>query len=209
LRRLIALLVGVAIVVAGLAIADVWARHKVQSVVATHVEDQFPGSHVTVAISSFPFVGRLITSGTVPKMSVDVTGVQADGVAFGAIDIVAHQLKVNTSKLTSAQVALQSISSGLVTAELPQASIDQTAGQAITLGSNTVTLDGVSVHPDVSVSGTTVVLGLPGLPSISIPIPQLSLVPCVTAAVIVPGALELSCALTALPPALANYSAGF
>jgi hypothetical protein len=209
LRRLIALLIGVAIVVAGLSVADIWIRHKVQGVVASHVEDQFPGSHATVSISSFPFVGRLITSGTVPKLTVDVTGVQVDGVTFGAIDIVAHKLKVDTSKLTSAKVVLQGLSSGSVTADLPQASIDQKAGLDITLGSGTVTLAGVSVRPDVSVSGTTVMLGLAGLPTISIPIPQLSLVPCVTAAVVVPGALQISCTLTALPPALANYTVKF
>jgi hypothetical protein len=209
LRRLIALIVGVAIIVAGLAVADIWTRHKVQSVVADHIDSQFPGSHATVAISSFPFVGRLITSGTVPKLTVDVNGVQVDGVTFGAIDLVVHQLKVDKSQLTSAKVVLESISSGSVTAQLPQASIDQKLGQDLSLGAGTVSLDGVTVTPVVTVSANEVNLGLPGLPSVSVPIPQLSLLPCVGAAVIVPGALQVSCALTSLPPALANYSAGF
>jgi hypothetical protein len=207
LRRLIALLVGVAIIVAGLAVADIWIRHKVQSEVASHIDSELPGSHATVSISSFPFVGRLITSGTVPKLTVDVDNVQVDGITFGAIDIVVHQLKVDTSQLTSAKVVLRSISSGSVTADIPQTSIDQKLGQSLTLGSGTVSLDGVSVQPSISVSNTAVTLGMAGLPSITVPIPQLSLLPCVSAAVIVPGAVQLSCALSALPPALADYSA--
>jgi hypothetical protein len=207
LRRLIALIVGVAIIVAGLAVADVWIRHRVQGVVAGHIESQYPGAHASVAISSFPFVGRLITSGTVPKLTVDVNGVAVDGVTFGAIDIVVHHLKVDTSNLTGAKIKLQSISSGSVTAVLPQASIDQKLGLDLTLGSGTVSLAGVRLQPIVTVSNTAITLGLSGLPTVSVPVPQLSLLPCVGAAVIVPGAIQLSCALTTLPPALADYSA--
>jgi hypothetical protein len=60
-RKLIGVIVVLAIIVAGLGVLDVWSRHRVQSLLATHVESQFPGSSATVAITSFPFLGRLVT----------------------------------------------------------------------------------------------------------------------------------------------------
>jgi hypothetical protein len=208
-RRLIGVLVVVAIIVGGLALGDIWVRHRVQTVLASHIQSEFPGSRAAVDITSFPFVGRLAVSGTVPKLTADVTGVQAGGFTFATIDVVVDDLKVDTSKLTSRRLVLQSISSGSVTADVTQASIDQQTKVPITLGSGTVELAGYSIRPTLSVSGTQVTISVAPLPSVTISIPVLSILPCVGAAVIVPGALRLSCSLTALPPVLAGFTAAF
>lgn len=209
MRRLIGVLVVIAVILGGLTVVDVWARHRVQTVMADHIQSELPGSRASVRISSFPFLGRLAASGTVPQLNADVHGVSVAGLDFANIDVVVHGLKVDNGKLTSREVVLQGISSGSVVGDITQASIDRLTGVSVALGTGTVQVAGVTVAPSVEVSGGAIVVSLAHLPAIRIPIPQLSILPCVGAVAIVPGALRVSCQLTQLPPALANYSLKF
>jgi hypothetical protein len=131
------------------------------------------------------------------------------GYNFESVDVVVVDLKIDKSQLTSRRVVLESIRSGEVTADVTQASVDAVTKLPITLGAGTVSLAGIEVTPNVSVAGQTVTLSAAGLPPVSVTIPELSLVPCVGAAVILPGVLQLSCTIHALPKALANFSESF
>lgn len=209
MRRLIGVLVAIAVLLGAVAFGDVWVRHRVQTVLAEHIRSEVPGSTATVRISSFPFVGRLAVSGTVPELQANVREVSVSGLDFSHIDVVVHGLKVDNSKLTSREVVLQHITSGSVVGEITQASIDRLVGVHVTLGSGTVGVAGITVSPSVAISGGAIIVDLLRLPPIRIPIPQLSILPCVGAVAIVPGALRVSCRLTELPPALANYPLRF
>jgi hypothetical protein len=208
-RRLIGALVVVALLVAALAVADVVVRHRVQSALAGHIEEQLPGSRASVAISSFPFVGRLAMSGTVPEVTAKVSNVAEGGITLEQVDVELSRLKVDNGQLIHRRVVLQGIGSGTVTAEISQATVDQQLGAPLTLGAGTVELDGVQARPPITASGSAISLGLPSLPPLRIPAPVLSILPCLSSASVVPGALEVSCQLASLPPLLAGYSARF
>jgi hypothetical protein len=75
-RRAIVVLVLLAVI---LAVGDVVAKDGVQSAIASRIEDRDPGSHATVTISSFPFVGRLAASGAVPSLDAVVTDLHEGG----------------------------------------------------------------------------------------------------------------------------------
>ena len=209
MRRLIGVLVAIAVIIGILAIGDVWARHRVQTVMAQHIQSELPGSKASVHISSFPFLGRLAASGKVPEVDANVRDVSAAGLNFSNIRVLIHGLQVDNAKLTSREVVLQKISSGSVVGDITQASIDHLSGAPIVLGSGTVELAGITVTPAVTISENHIVVTLGHLPPLQIPIPQISILPCVGSAAIVPGAVRVSCQLTQLPPALANVSVKF
>jgi hypothetical protein len=205
-RRLLGVLVVVAVIAVALLIGDTFARHRAQTLAARHLESVLPGSTATVQISSFPFVGRLAVGGTVQQLTADLDQVTEAGFTFDHVAVVVHDLKFDTAQLWHGRMALTGISSGSVTAELTQASIDRATGLPVTLGAGTVGVAGLQVPATVSVADNRVTLTVPLVAPITFAIPQLSVVPCVGSAAIRPGGLVLSCGFTTVPSALANLS---
>jgi hypothetical protein len=200
LRKLVAL-VFVLVVLAGiLGVADVIIRRGVEDSVADRIETFTPGSHATVKISSFPFLGRLAVSGTVPKLRADVTGVTAGSLSLGPVDLTVTNLKLNRHELFRGEVQAVSIGAGEVVVEVPQSSFDAFVHLPLTLGRNTVGVGGVkvTVHPVVA-DGTVTIHPTLRLPSLRLSVPELDILPCVSAAQVVPGAVRLSCHFTTIP----------
>jgi hypothetical protein len=160
-----------------------------------------------VSISSFPFVGRLAVSGTVPRLRARIDGATVAGLTFSSITIDVHGLQVGRDQLFHRRVVLRDIRDGTVTAVLPESSIDHVTGVAVTLGAGTVGIGGVQLPVRVSVIANRVTLAVPGLPAVSFAVPVSTVLPCVTSGLLQPGQLVLSCAVTSLPPALSAYSA--
>jgi hypothetical protein len=204
MRKLLVTVVLLAIVVAGLSVADIAIRHQVERDTAHRIEQRVPGSHATVVISSFPFLGRLAVSGTVPELRANVTGVSVGDLAFSDISLDVQQLRVQRSALLHGQVKVDSIREAVVHATVTQAAVDHALGVSVTLGQGTVGLDGVQAPATVSVSGNRIHVEVSPLPAFSIPIPLLAVLPCVSSASIVPGRLLLTCTTTTVPPALAG-----
>lgn len=209
MRRLVVALVVLAVVVAGLSVADVLVRRQVQTAIAHRIEARDPGTVATVHIGSFPFVGRLLVEGTVPDLQATVTGASAGGLRLASVVVDAHGIRVATSKLLQRQVVLERISSGRVTAVISQTQLDSFLGVPITLGNATVGVDGFQLPASVAVTGGRVRIGLPAGHSVSFALPRLAVLPCVDSATIAPGSLRLTCALSSLPPALAGYTVHF
>jgi hypothetical protein len=209
LRRLIGVLVAIAVILGLLSFGDIWVRHRVQTVLAEHIQKELPGSTASVHISSFPFLGRLVVSGTVPELDANVQNVNGTGISFSSISIVVHGLKVDNARLTSREVILQHITSGSVVGDIPQASVDRLVGIPIVLGAGTVQVAGITLTPAVAITDGAIVVNVPHVSPLRIPIPTLSIFPCAQSVAIVPGALRVSCQLTQLPPALADYPIKF
>jgi hypothetical protein len=204
-RKLIALVLVLAVLLGVLSIIDVVVREGVQSAMSDRIESKLPGSHADVKISSFPFLGHLAASGTVPSLQADVTDVTAGDLRFDYVDLHITDLKVDRSKLFHGTVEPLSIARGRVVADLSQSSIDSLVHLPIHLGAGTVSAAGVSVSVDVSIVNDAVVVAPGhGLPSINVPIPVLDILPCVGSARIVPGALRLSCRFHTLPGLLSH-----
>jgi hypothetical protein len=72
-RKLIALVLVLAVLLGVLSIIDVVVREGVQSAMSDRIESKLPGSHADVKISSFPFLGHLAASDTVPAAGVSVS----------------------------------------------------------------------------------------------------------------------------------------
>jgi hypothetical protein len=203
-RKLVGLVVALGLLVGIAAIVDVVVRDGVEVAVADHIEARSPGSHATVHITSFPFLGHLAVSGTVPSLAADVSDVRDGNLMFRQVDLDVTDLRVDRSRLVHGDVQPVSIRRGQVTALVTQASLDSFSHLPLTLGQGTVSAAGITVKASVTITGDTVVVDLGRLPGLSIPVPSLDVLPCVGAARVVPGALRVSCTFTSLPGALAH-----
>ncbi len=209
MRKLIVAVVIIAVLVVAASIVDVVIRHRVEQAVATQIDDQVPGAHAQVSISSFPFVGRLATSGNVPTLTAHVTGVQAGPVALDTVDVVVHDVKVARSQLVHGKVQLQSIREAVVTAVVSQASLDHQIGLPVTLGAGSVGVAGLQVPARLAVVNNRIDIRVAPLPAISVTIPLTTLLPCIGGATLSPGQLTVTCSTHQLPPALDNVVVSF
>ncbi|MDQ2729446.1 MAG: hypothetical protein M3Y91_16650 [Actinomycetota bacterium] len=209
MRKLIVAVGILAVIVVAAGIADVVVRHHVEGAIATQIDDQVPGSHAQVTISSFPFVGRLAASGSVPTLAAHVTGVQAGPVALDTVDVVVHDIRVARGQLVHGKVQLESIREAVITAQVSQASLDHQIGVPVTIGAGTVGLAGVQVPARLGVVNNRIDIQVPPLPAISVTIPLTNLVPCIGAASLSPGRLTVTCTTDQLPPALDHVVASF
>jgi len=204
-RTIILMLAPVVFVVAALVVGDIFARIKVQQLIAQRIEHQVPGSHATVKISSFPFVGHLLVSGSVSKVSAHVTGVTEGGFTFAAVDVDVTDLALDRTKLLQGKVQVSKVTDVVVQATMDQAALDRVVGQPVVLGQGTVGLASTVVAASVSVSGNVIHIG-PNPGGVSVTVPALSLLPCVSGAVVSPGQMVISCTTTTVPPAFSVSS---
>jgi hypothetical protein len=201
-RRLIVWLIVLAVIAGALAILDHFAKDRAQSAIASRIEASSPGSHATVAITSFPFLGRLAVSGHVPELRAEVTDVKAGDITFSSIHLTVDNLTVSRDDLFSGKVKATSIQRGRVVADISQAAVDSIVHMPLVLGPGRVSVDGVDVPVTLTVSGGRIGFTASGLPSLSIPIPVLDVLPCVGSGRVVSGAVDLSCRFRSLPPVL-------
>ncbi len=198
LRRIL-IIVGVLLVVliAAAVVGDLYARSRVESMIAQRIEQRVPGSHASVHISSFPFVGRLAVSGSVPEVKAKVTSVTEGRFTFSLVNVDVRGLKLQRSQLIHGHVDVTGVSRVTVHATMTQQALDQAVGVPVVLGDGTVSVGDVSA--DITVTGGRVYVGSTGFA-----VPALALLPCVSGATVSPGQLVLSCVTTTIPPALAN-----
>lgn len=208
MRRLISLVVVLGVLLGLLSIADVVIRHQVEGGIAARVDRSDPDARASVAISSFPFVGRLAVSGTISEMRVDARGVPAGPLVFSRVDLDLTDLRIRRSALLHGHVELVGLRSGVITADISQESVDHLTGLPITFGPGTVGVGGLQLPAQLSIHGPAVTIRLAALPSVTVTIPPLNLLPCVGGVVVVPRALQVSCRVTSLPSALAEASVG-
>lgn len=206
MRKLIGLLIVLALLVVGLSIVDVVVRHRVQTIIADKIDQQVPGARSTVSISSYPFLGHLAVSGGVPAVTAHVTGVQAGDLALQLVTVVANDVTVDRNQLLHGTLTLRSIRSISVTATITQATLDAQLGVPVTLGDGTVGLYGMEVPANLTVSGQRLELHVPPLPSVHLDIPTASLLPCLGGAHVSPGVLTVTCTTTQIPSVLQGIS---
>jgi hypothetical protein len=201
----IKIVVLLAILAAVLSVGDVEARVFAEHQFAHRIDANVPGAHATVKISSFPFVGRLITSGTVQKIRAHVVNVTSGVYTFDTVDVSVTGVRLDRTVLLHDQrIQVLGIQSGTVTADMTEAAIDKALGGLpvqLNDGSVRLTVKGVSVVGTLSITGNQLHLDVAGAP-ITVAIPKLPLLPCASSAVVTTGHLQVTCILTGIPPAL-------
>jgi hypothetical protein len=203
-------------VVLGLLVAgDLAVRSVAEAQLADRVKASAPPEDATIAgatnarISSFPFVGRLLTSGEVSRIRVSAADVTVDGLTFARVAVDLRGVKFDRDRLLSDhKVVLASLTRGTATVDVTQQQLSERLGFEVTLlaGKAEVKVSGQTFAVRASVDDNTLQLAAAGLSVSALRVPTLPLVPCVTRAEILPGRIRMSCTLDQVPPGLVGRS---
>ncbi len=164
-----------------------------------------PAGATTARIESFPFLGRLLTSGTVSRVHITAAEVTADRLTFAHVSLDLQDVTFDRGRLLSERrVVLKSLGHGTAVADLTQERLSDVLGVLVTLdaGRVRVRVAGRLITAKASVTDNTLRLTVAGLTVPALRIPKLSLLPCVADAVIRAGLVRFSCQVDQLPAEL-------
>jgi len=181
-----------------------------KSVAEKRIEDRAEeaagaGASATATIGSFPFLGRLLVSGSVPEVSVRASGVEAGPLTLRAVTVDLDGVKLDRDALFGGDVQLRDIDRGRVTVELDSGVLSRVLDVPITIEDGTVGVEvaGQRVTARAEVREGALVVNVEGLPALTVPIVRTELSPCDVAGVEVRGdRLLLSCQIADVPEAL-------
>jgi hypothetical protein len=189
-----------------LVVADVAARTVAEGQIRDRVAVAAgPAGPTTAEISSFPFLGRLLTSGHVSRIQVSAADVRVEDLTIAKVALDLHDVTFDRDRLLSDQkVVLSDLGRGTATAEVTAAQLSERLGVDVTLeaGRARVRVAGQTVTATASVSDNTLRLSVSGLSVPALRIPRLPLLPCVADAEILPGRIRLTCSVDQVPAEL-------
>ncbi len=204
------LLLFVVAVVAVLVVADVFARRVAEDQLRQQVVSKVrPDGPVSASISSFPFVGRLLASGTIPEVEVSLVDVTVRGFTFASVGVVLESVRIDRDALVQdRRVALLAIGKGTAVVEISADEISRLVKVPVVLesGRARVRLDGRLVDVAARVEGSSLVVAAAGVTLGAVDIPPLPLVSCLSGTEIRPGRLRLTCSIDEVPVELAGHS---
>jgi len=163
------------------------------------------GGPTSARIESFPFVGRLLTSGQVSRIRVAAADITVEGLTFARVAVDLRGVTFDRDRfLSERKVVLSSLDQGTASAEVTAEQLSVRLGVDVTLlaGKAQVRVAGQTVTATASVTGNALRLSVAGMSVPPLGIPKLPLVPCVTSAEILPGRIRLSCTIDQVPAEL-------
>ena len=167
-------------------------------------------SDVSAQISSFPFLGRLLVSGTISEVDVSLLDVTVRGVTFASVGVELRAVRIDRYSLVQdRRLALESIGRGTAVAEISGDEVSRLLGVTILFedGQAQVRVGGELVTVAARLEGPSLVVEAGGITLPPIEIPPLPLVSdCLSRTEIVAGRLRLTCVLDEVPVELAGRS---
>lgn len=198
--------VALGVVVALLGALDQGARLFAENKLEEKARSEARGaSSVDARISSFPFLGRLLLSASVPKVEVRAERSQLSDLLTATVEVDLLGVRLERDALFSGRVRLRDIDAGAITVELDAAALAQAVKVPVTIAGDEVrvTVAGRSVSARLAVEAGALVLNAAGLRAFRVPVTRNGLVNCTAAAVEVAGStVRLSCDVDEVPPAL-------
>lgn len=200
-------LVVLAVVVVGLlVVADLGARQVAEEQIADRVAaTEGVQGQPRVRISSFPFLGRLLLSGTVTDLDVTVDDVEAERLRFATVAVDLEEVRISRDELLAGRrVVLRDVGRGTARAEIAQEELSRLLGLPVTVepGRVRVRVRGQQVTATASVRGNVLRLAVAGVQLPAVTIPRLPLVPCLADLELLAGRVRLTCRLDQVPPDL-------
>jgi hypothetical protein len=169
-----------------------------------------PAGSVSAKVSSFPFLGRLLVSGTISEVDVSLADVTVRGVTFASVGVELQSVHIDRDSLVQdRRVALKSIGRGTAVVEISGDEISRLLGVTVVLedGRARVRVAGQLVTVSARLDGDSLVVGALGLSLPPIPKPPHPLVStCLGGTEIRAGRLRITCSLDHVPIELAGRS---
>ena len=202
MRKLVALGVLVMVLIA----IDQVARLYAENQLAARAREAGDGSaSAEASIRSFPFLGRLLVSGSVPEAEVRATGTRVGPLRVAVVEVEASGVELDRDAMLVGDVRLDAIDRGRVTVELDGAALTEALDLPVTISDGVlrVARAGVPVSASVALDQGDLVVDVAGLPAVRVPVGDTPLVPCAATGVsIAGGRVRLSCEVDELPAVL-------
>ena len=217
MRKWILLVIPTVILLA-LVVADRAAKGWAESQLAQRAAAYYPpGSGSSASIRSFPFIGRLLVSGSVPRVDVNLDDLRIQQVLIRQLSIHVSDVKLNRSDLFKGRVHLDDVGAGKLVATIDGPSLAKAAGFDLRFTPGEVSLhqkiQGVEVTAKwkVTVKGNLVSVTPTSVEGLNVPasqfavsyrIPGIEILPCQADVKIVQDGIVVSCNVVDVPPAL-------
>jgi hypothetical protein len=209
--KLQVLLLVVAVVAVGALAADIVLKNRAETELAAQVTERVPGTTgVRAKISSFPFVGRLLLSGKVPKVVVTAQHAGLSALSLSDVRVQVEDVEMDSGEAKAGRAVVRSIGQGKVQADirldqinplLPRGfSVQAQAGKAVVDGPGSIEAQLVPTPEG------TLRLQVANRSVLELPFPKTDLLPCSPAASFVSGAVRLSCTFDEVPPLLLDLA---
>ena len=202
MRKLLALVILLLVLVA----VDQGARLFAEKKLEERTEASVPAAGaVKASITSFPFLGRLAVSGSIPKVRVRAEQTTLRRVLTARVEVDLRDVELSRQSLVRGKVRLQDIDRGTVAVELDARSLRRILRLPVVVedGRVQVTVAGRSVSASASVEGGALVLAVAGLPAFNVPIGRNGLVSCTAANVVIEDdTVRLTCEVDKVPAVL-------
>jgi hypothetical protein len=191
-----------------------WAEGKLAERAAAYYP---PGARSSAAIDSFPFVGRLLFNGSIPRVDVDLEDVRFQAVLVPRLSLRVSDVQLDRGELFDGRVKLEDIGRGRIVATVEGPSLAEATGFDLRFRPGEVEvhqrIQGVDVVAKgrVAVKGNLVTVTPTSVQGLSVPlnrfaisyrIPGIEILPCQADVRVVQNAIELSCDVTDIPAAL-------
>jgi hypothetical protein len=212
------LLVFPTIILLALIVGDQAAKGWAESTLAERAAAYYaPGSTSSARVRSFPFIGRLLFLGSIPRVDVDLDDFGVEAVVIRNLSLQASDVKIDRGELFSGRVHLDDVGRGRMVATVDGPSLAKAVGLDVRF-----TPDEVQVHKrirgvdvfatgKVTVNGNLVTVTPTAVQGLNVPasgfaisykIPGIELLPCQADVQIIENGLVLACDITDIPPAL-------
>jgi len=206
------------VVLLALVVGDQAAKGWAESQLAERAAAYYPpGSGSSASIRSFPFVGRLLISGSVPKVDVNLEDVRFQAVVVRRLSLKVSDVKLDRGDLFDGRVRLLDVGQGRLQATIDGPSLAKATGFDVRFTPGQVEvhqrIQGVNViaKGDLAVKGNQVTVTPTSVQGLAVPasrfaisyrIPGIELIPCQADVEIIEDAAVLSCAIDDIPAAL-------
>jgi hypothetical protein len=204
--------------VLALVVGDQAAKGWAESQLAQRAAAYYPpGSGSSASIHSFPFVGRLLFSGTVSGVDVNLDDLKIEAVLIRRLSIHASDVKLTRSDLFHGKVHLDDIGAGKLVATLDGPALAKAIGADVRFSPGEVEVHkriqgtDVTAKGKVSVKGNLFTVTPTAVEGLAVPasslavsyrIPGVEILPCQADVKVVQNGIVLSCNITDVPAAL-------
>ena len=191
-----------------------WAERQLADQAAAYYP---PGSDSSASIHSFPFIGRLLFFGSVPRVEVTLDDVRFQAVLVRQLSLQVSDVKLDRAEIFSGNVRLDDIGQGQIVATLDGPSLAKAIGFDLRFKPGEVEvhqkIQGVDVvaKGQVSVKGNVVTVTPTSVQGLAVPlsrfaisyrIPGIEILPCQANVKIIQNGVTLTCQVTDVPAAL-------
>ncbi|MDQ1446570.1 MAG: hypothetical protein QOI20_3034 [Acidimicrobiaceae bacterium] len=197
----------VGVVLAALVALDAVAKGFVESQIESRARNEAGvEASASAHIHSFPFVGRLLVTGSAGDIDLRLKDVAGQQIRFSRLSISLADVRLNKAKLLTRKAEITSIDKGVITMGFTAADLGQIVHLPVTMsnGRIVVSVRGATAvaFPSAAADGS-LRLKVSGLPDFTVPVPRTRLVNCAVRDVKVSGGeLQASCVVEEIPPAL-------